>query len=54
MDLIEEYVSEVGQNLPKKVRADIESEIRSLIQDTLEDRSQVSGQAVDKTCRLPS
>jgi hypothetical protein len=48
MNLIESYVSEVGQNLPKKVRADIESEIRSLIQDTLEDRSQAAGQAVDE------
>jgi uncharacterized membrane protein len=52
MDLIEEYVSEVGQNQPKKVRADIESEIRSLIQDTLEDRSQVSGQAVDEEMQV--
>lgn len=38
--LIEAYIDEVGVNLPKKKRADIAAEIRSLILDALEDRSE--------------
>jgi len=38
--LIDAYIDEVGVNLPKKKRADIVAEIRSLILDTLEDRSE--------------
>jgi len=37
-DLIERYIYHVGRYLPKKDRADIEQELRSLIQDQLEDR----------------
>lgn len=36
---IERYVHEVGRYLPRDERADIEAELRSQIQDTLEDRS---------------
>lgn len=39
-DLVERYVHQVGQNLPKKDRAEIEAELRSQIQDALEDRSE--------------
>jgi hypothetical protein len=42
MNLIELYTREVGRNLPEKMRADIEKEIRSLIEDSLEDESQKS------------
>src|SRR5690606_15197687 len=37
-DLVERYVQEVGRNLAKTDRADIEAEIRSMIYDRLEDR----------------
>jgi hypothetical protein len=48
MDLIELYVKEVGQHLPEKSREDIEKEIRSLIEDTLEDESSTAGKPVDE------
>ncbi len=38
MELIERYVQEVGRLLPKKGRADVEDELRSLLNDTVEDR----------------
>ncbi len=47
-DLVEKYVVEIGHHLPNKHRADIEAEIRSLIQDTLESRSQSAGRPVDE------
>jgi hypothetical protein len=39
MNLIDNYMNAVGAELPRKNRADIEAEIRSLIEDTLADRS---------------
>lgn len=47
MNLIDTYVSEVGRRLPRKTRSDIEAEIRSTLQDILEERSQKSGKPVD-------
>jgi hypothetical protein len=38
MDLIERYVYEVGRQLPRKNRADIQVELKSTLVDTLEDR----------------
>lgn len=38
-DLIERYVREVGRNLPRRVRADIELELRSLLHDSLDERT---------------
>lgn len=38
-ELIDRYVNEVGQHLPRKTRADIEMELRSLLLDTLEEQS---------------
>jgi hypothetical protein len=46
-NLIDTYVSEVGRRLPAKNRADIQAEIRSTLQDMLEERSRESGQPVD-------
>jgi hypothetical protein len=46
-NLIDTYVSEVGRRLPKKTRLDIEAEIRSILQDMLEERSQKTGKPVD-------
>jgi hypothetical protein len=45
MNLIDKYISEVGKHLPRKNRADIEAEIRSTLEDMLEERSQGSGPA---------
>jgi hypothetical protein len=38
-EMIDRYVNEVGQNLPRKSRADIEMELRSLLLDSLEEQS---------------
>lgn len=46
MKLIDRYIAEVGRHLPKKDRADIEAEIRSTLEEMLEERKQVEG-AVD-------
>ena len=37
-EMIDRYVNEVGENLPRKLRADIEMELRSLLLDALEER----------------
>ena len=47
MNLIERYVSEIGKHLPRKNRADIETEIRSTLEDMLEERSAKTGRPVD-------
>lgn len=44
-DLIERYVAVVGRQLPRRLRADVEDELRSSLQDMLEDR----GRALDRT-----
>src|SRR5512138_2735071 len=46
--MIAAYVNEVGRRLPEKQRADIEREIRSMIEDTLEDESQAQGRPADE------
>jgi hypothetical protein len=48
MDLIEKYINKVGDNLPEKDREDIKAEIRSIIEDTLDSRSQAAGRQVDE------
>ncbi len=48
MDMIDLYVQEVGRRLPEKTRADIEKEIRSLIEDALEDKSRAQGRVPDE------
>ena len=47
MNLIDKYMAEVSKHLPAKGRLDIEAEIRSTIQDMLDDRSQETGQPFD-------
>lgn len=42
MNLLDKYVAEVGKHLPRKQRADIEQEIRSTLEDMLEERNQAS------------
>ena len=48
MNLIDRYVREIGRKLPQKTRTDIEKEIRSALEDMLEDRSKKEGRAVDE------
>jgi hypothetical protein len=55
MNLIDTYVSEVGRHLPQKNRADIEAEIRSTIEDILEERSRKFGKPAHRnTSPLPT
>jgi hypothetical protein len=48
MSIIDNYIQAVGQDLPRKNRTDIEVEIRSLIEDTLADRSKAAKRPVDE------
>jgi hypothetical protein len=47
MNLIDRYVSEIGKHLPRKQRTDIEAEIRSTLEDMLEERAEKAGRPVD-------
>jgi hypothetical protein len=51
-NLIDNYVSEVGRRLPEKTHRDIEAEIRSILQDMLDERSQKTGKPVDEEMTL--
>jgi hypothetical protein len=51
-NLVDIYVSEVGRRLPGKTRSDIQAEIRSILQDMLEERSQKSGKPIDEELTL--
>ena len=46
MSLIERYIAEVGRHLPEKNRADIEAEIRSTLEDMIEERARQTGKPV--------
>ena len=48
MNLIDRYVREIGRKLPQKSRTDIEKEIRSAVEDMLEDRGKKDGRAADE------
>lgn len=48
MNLIERYVSEIGKHLPRKSRADLETEIRSTLEDMLEERATQAGRPADE------
>jgi hypothetical protein len=48
MDLIDRYVHEVGRNLPGGLRADVEAELRSLLGESLEERSRAAGRPPDE------
>ena len=47
MSLIDRYIAEVGKHLPRKQRADIEAEIRSTLEDMLEERKRAQGAVND-------
>lgn len=48
MELLTRYVNAIGNHLPRKNRSDIEAEIRSTLEDMLEDRSQKADRPVDE------
>lgn len=53
MNLINRYVSEVGKNLPLlNGREDIEKELKSTLEDMLEDRAQSSGRVRDEALEI--
>lgn len=47
MNLIDKYISEVGKHLPRRNRADIEAEIRSTLEDMLEEQKQAGATMSD-------
>ena len=47
MNLLDKYVAEIGKGLPRKNRAEIEAEIRSTLQDMLDERKARTGKPVD-------
>jgi hypothetical protein len=47
MNLLDKYIAEVGKHLPRKQRADIEAEIRSTLEDMLEERKPAQGDMDD-------
>ncbi len=49
MNLIDRYVTEVGKHLPRKNHLDIEAELRSTLEDMLDDRSHQTGRQADET-----
>ena len=46
-DLVERYISAVGRHLPRRTRADVESELHSLLLDSLESRAAEEGRPAD-------
>jgi hypothetical protein len=49
MNLIDKYIVEVGKYLPRKNRADIEAEIRSTLEDMLDERKQAEGGVLNES-----
>lgn len=48
MNMLDTYISEVGRHLPLRNRKDIEAEIRSTLEDILEERSRTAGKPQDE------
>ena len=48
MNLIDKYIAEIGKYLPRKGRADIEAEIRSTLEDMLEERKEANGEVSEE------
>jgi hypothetical protein len=47
MELIDRYVHEVGEHLPRRLRADVQTELRSLLLDAVEERAREAGRPAD-------
>jgi hypothetical protein len=43
MELVDRYVYQVGRRLPRRLRGDVKTELRSLLLDTLEERTGLKG-----------
>lgn len=52
MKLIDRYVAQVGKHLPAKTREDIEKELKSTLEDMLDDRAQNLGHPADEAMEL--
>ena len=52
MNLIDRYVREIGRKLPQKTRTDIEKEIRSALEEKVEDRVLVIDGGGSHRCAL--
>jgi hypothetical protein len=48
MNMLDRYIQEVGRRLPRQNRADLQAEIRSNLEELIEDRAQQSGRAIDE------
>ena len=48
MNLLDKYVAAIGRNLPRKNREDIEAEIRSTLEDMLDERTQGKGSVLSE------
>jgi hypothetical protein len=46
-DLVERYVCAVGQELPRRLRADVTRELRTLVEDKLEERARILEKPID-------
>lgn len=46
-ELLDRYIHEVGRKLPRKLREDVKAELRSLLEETLNERAAQAGRAVD-------
>jgi hypothetical protein len=46
-DLVQRYLCAVGEELPRNLRADVTRELRTLVEDKLEDRARILGKPVD-------
>src|SRR6188474_235110 len=49
MNLIDRYITELGKHLPRRNRTDIEAEIRSTLEDMLDERKQANGPSDEAT-----
>ena len=47
MDLIDRYIQDVSRRLPRRLRADVEKELRSSLQDALDARAAASGERAE-------
>lgn len=52
MEIIDRYLHEVGRHLPRKLRADVQVELRTLLQETLEERARATPRAPEASLAM--
>lgn len=52
MKVIDSYILEIGKHLPRKSRSDIGKEIRSILEDMLEEKATAAGRPADEQMEL--